>query len=81
MYYKEARKVYDVTSPKLLLRKQMAVSVNDPEKEDDDDDTEKKPKKEMDTDGIKDDRDFRPSQKEIEDNMSIKEKAIKAIFG
>ena len=38
-------------------------------------------KKEVDTEGIKDDRDFRPSQKEIEDNMSIKEKAIKAIFG
>lgn len=81
MYYKEARKVYDVTSPKLLLRKQMAVSVNDPEKEADDDETEKKTKKEVDTEGIKDDRDFRPSQKEIEDNMSIKEKAIKAIFG
>ena len=79
MYYKEARKVYDVTSPKLLLRKQMAVSVNDPEKEDDE--TEEKPKKEVDPEVVKDDRDFRPSQKEIEDNMSIKEKAIKAIFG
>ena len=79
MYYKEARKVYDVTSPKLLLRKQMAVSVNDPEKEDDE--TEEKPKKEVDPKVVKDDRDFRPSQKEIEDNMSIKEKAIKAIFG